>query len=220
LIHLRLLYFAGVRERAKRNEEALQLSAGATLATLLKHLLTTYPQLAPLKDHLRIAVNQEFAPLDCVLRDGDEVALIPPVSGGSGLFRVTSEPLSLDEVVRAVSVEEHGGIATFTGVVRRISRGKRILRLEYEAYAPMAEREMAAIGAQLAAEMPGVRVAIVHRVGSLSVGEAAVVIATSAPHRAQAFDACRAAIDRLKQSVPIWKKEISEDGEEWIGDRP
>jgi molybdopterin synthase catalytic subunit len=196
------------------------LPDGATVGALLDHLIAAHPALASLRANLRVAVNQEFAALDRVLADGDEVALIPPVSGGAGCFRVTREPLSLDEVVRAVSIAEHGGIATFTGVVRSVSRGKRIVRLEYEAYAPMAERELAAIGAQLAAEIPGVRVAIVHRVGTLAVGDAAVVIACSAPHRAQAFDACRAAIDRLKQSVPIWKKEVSEDGEEWIGDRP
>jgi len=145
------------------------------------------------------------------------IALIPPVAGGAGLFRVSDEPLSLDEVVRAVTSDEHGGVVTFTGVVRRRSRGKTIVRLEYEAYRPMAERKLAEIGAQLAAEQPGVRVAIVHRVGALAVGDVAVVIAASAPHRAAAFDACRAAIDRLKESVPIWKKEIAEDGEEWIG---
>lgn len=133
------------------------------------------------------------------------------------IFRVTDEPLSLDEVVRAVTTAEHGGVVTFTGAVRAVSHGKRILRLEYEAYRPMAEKKLAEIGAGIAAEIPGVRVAIVHRVGTLAIGEAAVVIAASAPHRAQAFDACRLAIDRLKESVPIWKKEIAEDGEEWIG---
>jgi molybdopterin synthase catalytic subunit len=161
-----------------------------------------------------------------VLADGDVIALIPPVAGGAGApeegvgggtFRVSDEALSLDEVVRAVTREEHGGVVTFTGVVRRQSRGKRVVRLEYEAYRPMAERKLAEIGAGIAAEWPGTRVAIVHRVGKLSVGELAVVIAVAAPHRAAAFEACRAAIDRLKESVPIWKKEIAEDGEEWIG---
>ncbi len=133
------------------------------------------------------------------------------------IYRVSDEALSLEEVVGAVSVEEHGGIVTFTGVVRAVSRGKRIVRLEYEAYRPMAERKMREIGEGVATEIPGVKVAIVHRVGTLAVGEAAVVIAASAPHRAQAFEACRLAIDRLKESVPIWKKEIAEDGEEWIG---
>jgi molybdopterin synthase catalytic subunit len=214
---VRVLYFAVVRERLGRDSEDIDLGAGATAADLLAELERRHPVLAGLRGALKVAVNEEFAPLERRLDDGDVVALIPPVAGGAGLFRVTDEPLRLDEVVRAVASEEHGGIATFTGVVRRHSHGKRIVRLEYEAYRPMAERALAEIGAQLATEMPGVRVAIVHRIGKLAVGEEAVVIATSAPHRAAAFDACRAAIDRLKQSVPIWKKEIAEDGEEWVG---
>jgi molybdopterin synthase catalytic subunit len=133
------------------------------------------------------------------------------------LFRVTDEKLSLDEVVQAVSTPEHGGVVTFTGVVRGFSHGKKIVRLEYEAYRPMAEKKLAEIGRSINEEWPGTRVAIVHRVGVLAVGEAAVVIAASAPHRAAAFEACRAAIDRLKESVPIWKKEVAEDGETWIG---
>jgi molybdopterin synthase catalytic subunit len=161
-------------------------------------------------------VNEEFAVDERVLVDGDVVAIIPPVAGGAATFRISDEPLNLDEVVRAVTGDEYGGVVTFTGVVRSQSRGKRIVRLEYEAYRPMAERTMAEIGDALARDY-GARVAIVHRVGKLVVGEVAVVIATAAPHRAAAFDACRAAIDRLKQSVPIWKKEIDEDGEEWIG---
>ncbi|MDB4970132.1 MAG: molybdenum cofactor biosynthesis protein, partial [Myxococcales bacterium] len=185
---------------------------------LLDELERRHPSLAGLRPAIKVAVNEEFVALDRVLSDGDVVALIPPVAGGSGgTFRVSDEALVLDEVVRAVTSEEHGGVVTFSGVVRRLSRGKRIVRLEYEAYRPMAERKLAEIGRQLEGEIPGVRVAIVHRVGKLEVGELAVVIAASAPHRAAAFEACRAAIDRLKESVPIWKKEIAEDGEEWIG---
>jgi molybdopterin synthase catalytic subunit len=217
-MRVRVLYFAVVRERLGREHEELELPAPADVAAAWRELERRHPALASLRPVVKLAVNEEFAAADRALADGDVIALIPPVAGGSGgVFRVTDEPLSLDEVVRAVSSEEHGGVVTFTGVVRRQSRGKRIVRLEYEAYRPMAERKLAEIGAQLAAEMPGVRVAIVHRVGVLAVGDAAVVIATSAPHRAAAFDACRAAIDRLKESVPIWKKEIADDGEEWIG---
>jgi molybdopterin synthase catalytic subunit len=213
-----VLYFAVVRERLRLDVEELELAAGATLEEAWRELERRHHELASLQSVVKIAVNEEFAAKNRVLANGDVIALIPPVAGGSGgVFRVTDEALSLDEVVRAVTTEEHGGVATFTGVVRRLSRGKRIVRLEYEAYRPMAERKLAEIGAQLQAEMPGVRIAIVHRVGVLAVGDAAVVIATSAPHRAAAFDACRAAIDRLKESVPIWKKEIAEDGEEWIG---
>ena len=216
-MRVQVLYFAVVRERLGRDDETVELPAGATAADLMEALTRRHEALAGLRGALKVAVNEVFAPLDHPLADGDVVALIPPVAGGAGLYRVSDEPLSLDEVVRAVTSEEHGGVVTFTGVVRRHSRGKRIVRLEYEAYRPMAERALAEIGAQLAVEQPGVRVAVVHRVGTLAVGETAVVIATSAPHRAAAFDACRAAIDRLKQAVPIWKKEIAEDGEEWIG---
>lgn len=214
---VRVLFFAVVRERIGRDEDVCELEEGASVGELVAALERRHPAIAGLRAALKLAVNEEFAPLERALADGDVVALIPPVAGGAGCFRVSDEPLSLDEVVRAVSTDEHGGVVTFTGAVRRHSRGKRIVRLEYEAYRPMAERKLAEIGAGLAAEFPGVRVAIVHRVGALAVGELAVVIAASAPHRAAAFDACRAAIDRLKQSVPIWKKEVADDGETWIG---
>jgi MoaE-MoaD fusion protein len=215
---VQVLFFAVVRERLGRDSDELAFSAGMTAGSLLDELERRHPALAGLRSAIKLAVNEEFAPLDRALADGDVVALIPPVAGGTaGLFAVRDEALSLDEVVRAVESEELGGIATFTGVVRRQSRGKRVVRLEYEAYRPMAERRLREIGEQLMKEQPGVRLAIVHRVGVLAVGEAAVVIAAAAPHRAAAFDVCRAAIDRLKESVPIWKKEITEDGESWIG---
>jgi molybdopterin converting factor subunit 1 len=212
-----VLYFAVVRERLGTDREELALPAGARVADLLAALKERHPALESLLPAVRVSVNQEFRANDFAVNDGDEVALIPPVSGGAGLYRVTDEPLDLDEVVRAVGGESQGGVVTFTGVVRRQSRGKTIVRLEYEAYRPMAERKLAEIGDGIAGEIAGCRVAIVHRVGKLVVGEAAVVIAASAPHRAQAFEACRAAIDRLKESVPIWKKEIADDGEEWVG---
>jgi len=214
---VRVLYFAVVRERLKLDGESLELADGATVDDLLDVLAARRAPLAALRAAVKVAVDREFVSGDHRLADGAEVALIPPVSGGAGLFRVTDEPLELAEVVRAVSADEHGGIATFTGVVRSRSRGKTIVRLEYEAYRPMAERKLAEIAQRIAEELPGVRLAIVHRVGALAVGEAAVVIAASAPHRAAAFDACRAAIERLKTDVPIWKKEIAADGEEWIG---
>jgi MoaE-MoaD fusion protein len=223
-MRVRVLYFAVVRERLGRDSEELELADEATAEAAWRALVELHPELASLRAVVKLAVNEEFVAGDRVLADGDVIALIPPVAGGAGdapvaggTFRVSDEALSLDEVVRAVTREEHGGVVTFSGVVRRQSRGKRIVRLEYEAYRPMAERKLAEIGAGIAAEWPGTRVAIVHRVGVLAVGELAVVIAVAAPHRAAAFEACRAAIDRLKESVPIWKKEIAEDGEEWIG---
>jgi molybdopterin synthase catalytic subunit len=217
---VRILYFALVRERLGIDAESVPMPPGGTVDDLLDALAARHAPLGGLRGALKVAVNQEFVDGATQLRDGDEVALIPPVSGGAGLFRVTDQALDLDEVVRAVSAPGHGGIATFTGAVRDHSHGRRIVRLEYEAYRPMAERALAEIARQIAVELPGVRLAIVHRVGVLTVGEAAVMIAASAPHRAAAFDACQRAIDRLKQIVPIWKKEVSEDGEEWIGHGP
>ncbi len=164
---------------------------------------------------LLYAVNREYAEPGRELRDGDEVALIPPVSGGA--FRVTEEPLSLDAAVAEVAGERAGGIATFTGTVRRQSRGREVLYLEYEAYAEMAEDVIAQLAAELDEAHDLCGIAIHHRVGRVEIGEPSVVIAVSAPHRQAALAACREAIDRLKETVPLWKKEVYEGGEEWLG---
>ena len=162
-------------------------------------------------------MNQEFTSLDAAVPESAEVALVPPVAGGSDCFRLSETPLALEEVVGAVGGPERGGLVTFTGTVRTETRGRRVRALSYEAYPGMAERAMTAIGREIESRWPGTRVAIVHRVGTLVPGEAAVVIAVSAPHRAAAFEGCRHAIERLKADVPIWKKERFEDGEEWVG---
>jgi len=164
---------------------------------------------------LLYAVNREYAEPGQELRDGDEVALIPPVSGGA--FRVTEEPLSLDAAVAEVADERAGGIATFTGTVRRQSRGREVLYLEYEAYAEMAEDVIAQLAAELDETHDLCGISIHHRVGRVEIGEPSVVIAVSAPHRQDALAACREAIDRLKETVPLWKKEVYEGGEEWLG---
>ena len=147
------------------------------------------------------------------IQEGDEVAFIPPVSGGS--FRVTDEEIRLQELIDEVRDEEAGAIVTFLGTVRRHSRGRAVQHLEYEAYPEMAEKKLEEIGQEMQ-ERWGVRAAIVQRVGHLEVGEASVAIAVAAPHRREAFEAARYAIDRLKEIVPIWKKEFYEGGEEWI----
>ncbi len=164
---------------------------------------------------LLYAVNREYAEPGQELRDGDEVALIPPVSGGA--FRVTEEPLSLDAAVAEVADERAGGIATFTGTVRRESRGREVFYLEYEAYAEMAEDVIAQLAAELDETHDLCGISIHHRVGRVEIGEPSVVIAVSAPHRQAALAACRDAIDRLKETVPLWKKEVYEGGEEWLG---
>ncbi|MFY1831212.1 molybdopterin converting factor subunit 1 [Myxococcus fulvus] len=213
-----VLYFAAARERAGTARERLEVPEGATVGEVLRLLAAAHPGLAPLLPHLRVAVDQEFVGVEARVRAGAEVALIPPVAGGSpGLFRVVERPLRLEEVVEAVGGEAYGGLVTFSGSVRDATKGRRVLRLEYEAYAPMAEKKLAEIGAEAATSWPGVRLAILHRVGVLVPGELAVVIAAAAPHRKEAFRGCEHAIERLKQDVPIWKKEFFEDGEVWVG---
>lgn len=210
-------YFAIARERVKAALETIELADSATVSTLRDALATKHPTLAPLFPQLRFALNEEFVALDTSLHDGCEVALIPPVAGGAPLFRVQSAPLSLDEVVRAVSRESQGGLVTFTGAVRDHSKGVAVTQLEYEAYVPMAEKKLAEIGAEARVKWPGTDVAVLHRVGTLKPGELAVVIAVSAPHRKEAFRACEYVIDRLKEDVPIWKKEFTADGQVWVG---
>jgi molybdopterin synthase catalytic subunit len=199
--------FAGLRERAGWSRREID---AATVGDVWAAL-----GLGDEPDGLLYAVNREYAGRERELRDGDEVALIPPVSGGA--FRVTEEPLALEAVVAEVADERAGGVATFTGTVRRQSRGREVRRLEYEAYAEMAEDVMAQLAADLLGAYDLCAVAIHHRVGRLEIGEASVAIAVSAPHRQDALAACREAIDRLKETVPLWKKEVYEGGEEWIG---
>jgi MoaE-MoaD fusion protein len=202
--------FAGIRHRAGVGSVELELAEGSTTADIWTHL-----RLGDEPEGLLYAVNRRYADRDTALRDGDEVALIPPVSGGS--FRLTDRPLSLDAVVREVSTEDAGAIATFTGTVRRRSRGRTVLHLEYEAYEGMAEEVMAELAAELERRHEVSAIAIHHRTGRVELGEPSVVIAVSAPHRQAALAACREAIDTLKETVPLWKKEVYEGGEEWIG---
>ena len=205
---IRVRLFAGLREQAGWSERELDG---------IGRVSDVWPALR-LGDEpagLLYAVNREYAEPERELADGDEVALIPPVSGGA--FRVTEEPLSLEAVAAEVADERAGAVATFTGTVRRQSRGREVTRLEYEAYAEMAEEVMAKLAAELEQRYELCAVAIHHRVGVLGIGEASVLIAVSAPHRQDALAACTDAIDALKETVPLWKKEIYEGGEEWLG---
>jgi MoaE-MoaD fusion protein len=200
--------FAGLRERAGWSER--ELDDVARLRDVWTRL-----ELGPEPPGLLYAVNKEYADADRELHDGDEIALIPPVSGGA--FVLTDSPLSLEAVVDEVRSNSAGGIATFVGTTRVQSRGRTVLHLDYEAYEEMAERVMSTIAAELTGRYELCEVAIHHRVGRVDIGEASVVIAVSAPHRQDALAACKDAIDRLKEEVPLWKKEVYEGGEEWIG---
>ncbi len=209
-MQVRIRLFAGLRERAGTGARTIDLADGATLGDV-------WPALG-LGDEpagLLYAVNKRYADGDAALAEGDEVALIPPVSGGD--FRLTEEPLSLDAVVREVQRDEAGAVATFLGTVRNRSRGRSVLYLEYEAYEGMAEETMAELATELAERHELLAVAIHHRVGRVEIGEPSVAIAVSSPHRAAALAACKEAIDTLKGTVPLWKKEVYEGGEEWIG---
>ena len=204
---VRVRLFAGLRERAGWSQRDVD---AATVGDVWSAL-----GLGDEPNGLLYAVNKEYATRDRALADGDEVALIPPVSGGA--FLLSEEPLSLDRVVDEVRDEEAGAIATFTGTTRVHSRGRSVTHLDYEAYEGMAERVMAEIGTGLAERYELTGIAIHHRVGRVGIGETSVVIAVSAPHRHHALAACKDAIDELKERVPLWKKEVYEGGEEWIG---
>jgi MoaE-MoaD fusion protein len=221
-VRVQVLYFAVLRDRLGLAEEAVDLPTGSTASDALAALCERQPALLPFRGRVQLAVNRKIVPGAHPLAEGDELALIPPVAGGSGPRRihVGDAPLSLDEVTAAVTGSDAGGVVTFTGQVRDHGQLAKVVRLEYEAYVPMAEEVLAAIADEIQIESPGVRVAIHHRVGVLFLGEPAVMIAAAAPHRAEAFAACRVAIERLKQRAPIWKKEIGEGGEVWIGSGP
>jgi molybdopterin converting factor subunit 1 len=213
-----VLYFAVAREASGMESESLA-SWPATVGEFRGALAARHPALARVLHRCRLAVNQEFAQDGDPVPDGAEVAVIPPVSGGSGRFRVVDRPLDLAEVVTAVASPERGGLVAFRGDVRGESHGKRVIRLEYEAYIPMAERKLEEIGRRVGAEH-GAEVSIVHRVGALVPGEAAVVVAAAASHRAPAFRACEGTIEALKRDAPIWKREVYADGSEWVGMGP
>jgi molybdopterin synthase catalytic subunit len=204
---VRVRLFAGLRERAGWSQREIE---AATIADVWPAL-----ELGDEPAGLLYAVNQEYAQRDRALADGDEVAVIPPVSGGA--FLLSDEPLSLDRVVDEVRDERAGAIATFTGTTRVHSRGRTVTHLDYEAYEGMAERVMEEIAESLHARYDVCAIAIHHRIGRVGIGDTSVAIAVSAPHRHDALAACKDAIDELKIRVPLWKKEVYEGGEEWIG---
>jgi molybdopterin synthase catalytic subunit len=225
---VRVLFFGAARELAA-DEATLEMAPRSTARDLFGRLLEEYPRLRPLAPALLLAVNQEYAgDLDVVVSDGDEVAVFPPVSGGSGaapeaeaddardFFEITSEPVSVEAVARRVVPRRCGATVTLDGYAREWTRGRRTLYLVYEAYEPMALSEMRRLGDEARRRFRIAHVGIVHRVGRTEIGETSVVISVSAPHRRAAFEACEWAIRELKRTVPIWKKEFFEDGEVWV----
>lgn len=212
--------FGSIREAAGVSERQVELAPGATLADLRALLAQEVPAFDEMGARLRVSVNMEFVKGTPSLTDGDEVAFLPPVAGGQGespgRCRLLDSPLDVDSVVERVAGPDTGGIVTFVGTVRNASRGKQIRHLEYEAYPEMAEQELDRIAEQAAARWPGTRVAVDHRTGRLEIGDIAVVVVAAAPHRGEAFEACRFTIDTLKERVPIWKKEVATDGASWV----
>ena len=209
-MHVRVRLFAALRERAGSGSVEVDLPDGAVVGDVWPSL-----GLGEEPPGLLFARNRSYAPREELLAAGDEVALIPPVSGGA--FLLSEEPLSLGRAVDEVRTADAGAIATFVGTTRRESRGREVVHLEYEAYEAMAEQVMADLATELRSRHELSEIAIHHRVGRVDIGETSVVIAVSAPHRGAALAACKDAIDELKVSVPLWKKEVYVGGEEWIG---
>jgi molybdopterin converting factor subunit 1 len=212
--------FALVREAVGESKLALTLEVGATVQNLLDRLAHEFPDLDPLLGHVVVTVNQRYAARDRVLEAGDEVAVFPPVSGGSSetLIDLSADPIEIEELISSVSEPGAGAVVSFTGIVRETNLGRQVEYLEYEAYREMAVARLAQIAGEIRERWSLIRrIAMVHRVGHLEIGETAVVVAIGAPHRDDgAFEAARYAIDRIKEIVPIWKKEVWAEGKEWI----
>ncbi len=212
--------FARYREAAGRDRIELDLPEGGTVEAAWDAVVNRFPALSPYRPFTLFAVANDHVAASRSLQAGEELCLFPPVSGGApdDLVRVTAEPLAERTLAEAVAEPGAGAIVLFSGVVRDETGGRRVKYLEYEAHAPMAEAKMREIASQVRARWPSVKkVALVHRVGRLEVGESSVLIAVSSAHRREAFEACHFAIDRLKETVPVWKKEYFEDGEVWVG---
>jgi len=225
-MRVRVLFFGRLKEITGCAEDWVEIAEGSAVEDLFAGYGSRFPALAAFRASLVSSVNEEFADWRTPLRSGDEVAFLPPVSGGASrnletavqedIFEIVHEPIRSAEIVAALKTPGDGAVVVFDGVVRNNSQGHETLYLVYEAYEPMALKKMREIGAQARLKFPLHRLAIVHRLGRLEIGETSVLIAVSSPHRAAAFDACRFAIETLKHSVPIWKKEFFRDGAVWV----
>ncbi|HKU74204.1 MAG TPA: molybdenum cofactor biosynthesis protein MoaE [Pyrinomonadaceae bacterium] len=225
-VSIRVLFFGAARDVVNANQLDLSLDAPATVSSAFQNLIARFAQLERFGRSLLFAVNQEYATPDTLLKENDELAVFPPVSGGScdyrcpyDFFELTTEPIDVGQVARRVVLPECGATVTLDGYAREWTKGKRTLYLVYEAYDQMALSEMQRLGAEAHKQFEIAHLGIVHRTGRLEIGETSVVIAASAPHRKAAFEACEWAIKELKRTVPIWKKEVYADGEEWVDPR-
>lgn len=210
-----VLFFAHYQDIVGVREQTQTLPDGASVRDLADALARLYPRLEAPLTYARVAVNSDFADPDTLLHNDDEIAFMPPVSGGIARVELTDRPIDVLAVSRRVEASGHGAVVTFAGNVRDTALGNRVLFLEYEAHAPLAEKELARIAAEAEARW-GVAVAVTHRLGRLEIGECSVAVAVAAPHRGEAFEACRWVMDTLKATVPIWKKEHFEGGAHWI----
>jgi len=216
-VSVRVLFFGAARDAVASNQIEISLEAPATVSSAFRKLVERFAGLERFGRSLLFAVNQEYATPDTSLNDNDELAVFPPVSGGShDFFELTTEPIDVGQVARRVVLPECGATVTLDGYAREWTKGKRTLYLVYEAYEPMALTEMQRLGVEAHQQFEIAHLGIVHRTGRLDIGETSVVIAASAPHRKAAFEACEWTIRELKRTVPIWKKEIFADGEEWV----
>ena len=219
---IRLLYFAVIKDLVGKNQEDMELEGSATVRQLLVHFAGQYPQTEEVLPACRVAVNQDFVSLDHPLSENDEVVFIPPVAGGETLelannLWVQSEALTLDPVLKALSQPQNGAQVLMIGTVRNQNEGQSVQDLKYEAYVPMVEKVFQEIMENTRSKYPQVQLAISHRVAHLEIGERAVIVGASAPHREEAFAACRSVIEALKKDAPIWKYETRENGQTWIG---
>lgn len=228
-MRVRVLFFGQLKDIIGRSEDSLELAEGATIRNVFEHYAARFPRLASLADSTVLARNQAFTPASTALAEGDEIALLPPVSGGLGpythaiedaesghLFALTRQPVNTREIADVLLRGEDGAVVHFEGVVRNNTRGRATRYLDYECYEAMAIRVMAELGREIARTHAIGRIAMVHRLGRMNIGETSVAIVVTAPHRKPAFDAALEGINRLKRTVPIWKKEYFEDGEVWV----
>ncbi len=218
-MRVRVLFFGQLKEIVGTAEESAELSDGARLEDLFERYGRRFPKFAELRPSIAASLNQEYADAKAALANGDEVAFLPPVSGGedsdADIYRLVREPIDIRTIAETLKAPEDGALVVFDGFVRDNFKGQKTLYLEYEAYEQMAWAKIREIGAQMKQKFAIRRLAIVHRLGRLEIGETSVVIAVASAHRAAAFDACRYGIDTLKRTVPIWKKEFFVGGAVW-----